>query len=330
MQDANLKEILNLIINEDTDKANVLLHQWFVEQTKAVHENMMQEDDITSSIKDDQDAVKAEEFYGESDLSDDEGDDDSDDIDSEAAADVEDGSSDDDGLDDISDEIPADVTSVTTDPDVIKDQFSDLQADLARLQKEFDMMTGADTGLSDDMSDDMTDDSMDLENTEESVTEDADSDMDDADADSDADAGNDGDNAGEDDLDESFFSDLDFDELAEAVAMKPVKVSTKDGKEVGAEGTISQNKKSTLPQKTMTNRQGGTPVKIKSEEHSGFAREKSPTTKSNKTGDNSNACFMDGTSKVPSKGDSKAELNKTQGKVNDKSVISGTPKKKGV
>ena len=355
MQNANLKNILNLIINEDMDKANVLLHQWFVEQTKAVHENMMQEDDMTSSIKDDQDAIDSEEFYGESDLGEDddnEGDDDSAQVDADAASDVMSGDDDDAGLDDGTGDdassVPSDVTTVSTDPTVIGDQFSDLQADLARLQKEFEMISGggdasatdadADTdGMGTDSvpatdpSDDLASEGImedDGDDGEDDDGADSDSDSDDTDDD----AGDDDDDAGgDDDLDESFFSDLDFDDIAEAVAMKPVKKPTmKDGKEVGAEGSVNTNKKSSLPQKSLSKRQGGDPVEIKNDEHNGFAREKAPSTKTNKTGENSKPCFKDGTSKVPAKGSSKATLNKTQGKVNDKSVISGESKKKGL
>lgn len=343
MPNADLKKILNLIINEDSDKANVLLHQWFVEQTKAVHENMMQEDDMTSSIKSDQDAIDSEEFYGESDL----GDEDDTQVDAEAAADVDSGDDNDDGLDNSSDDsIPSDVTTVSTDPSVIGDQFSDLQADLARLQKEFEMMAGGGDSTGDTDSDDMDSDNLGTDDVaadlaSEGISEDEDDSDDEEDDDSlneddsddsddDSDDSDDGDN-GDDDLDESFFSELDFDDIAEAVALKPVKKPTmKDGKEVGAEGSVNPNKKSTLPQKSLSQRQGGNPVKIKNDEHSGYAREKAPTTKTNKTGENTKPCFKGGTSKVPAKGDSKASLNKTQGKTNDKSVISGESKKKGL
>lgn len=347
MQNADLKKILNLIINEDMDDANVLLHQWFVEQTKAVHESMMQEDDTTSSIKNDQDAIDSEEFYGESDLGedegndDDEGDNDSSQVDADAASEVMSGDDDDDDLDpsDSTGGVPDDVTDVSTDPGVIKDQFADLQSDLARLQKEFNMIAGngdegsldADADTDGMGTDDVPAIDPDSDLASEGITEDDSGDGDDDDDDDSA--GDDDDDAGGDDdgLDESFFSDIDFDDIAEAVAMKPVKKPTmKDGKEVGAEGSVNTNKKSSLPQKSLSQRQGGDPVEIKNDEHKGFEREKAPSTKTNKTGDNTKPCFKDGMSKVPSKGNSKATLNKAQGKVNDKSVISGEPKKKGL
>ena len=150
MQKVDLKKVLDMLINEEQDKAEGLLHQWFVEKTKAIHENLMQDDDVLENdIEDDQDEVQSEEFYGEAEGSEDE--DDGKEVDALASDDVSndlDGDDDDGTVDHVpgGDDEPftGSEEDMTTDPAAIMDQFDDLQSDLARLKAEFEKITGDD------------------------------------------------------------------------------------------------------------------------------------------------------------------------------------------
>ena len=71
MQKVDLKKVLDLVINEEMDSASGLLHQWLVEMTKSIHESLMQEDDdvlesddLTNGIEDDQKEIDSEEYFG--------------------------------------------------------------------------------------------------------------------------------------------------------------------------------------------------------------------------------------------------------------------------
>jgi hypothetical protein len=154
MQKVDLKKVLDMLINEEQDKAESLLHQWFVQKTKAIHENLMQDDDVLENdIEDDQDEVDSEEFYGEAEGSEDEDSDDSE-VDAMAADDAESDLDSPDMADDVpggnDDPFSGSEDDIVTDPAEIMDQFDDLQSDLARLKAEFEQITGA---SSDDMGD---------------------------------------------------------------------------------------------------------------------------------------------------------------------------------
>lgn len=317
MPKTDLKKILNLIINEEMEQADSLLHKWFVEQTRQIHESILEDD---GSIKRDQDSIEAEEYFGEDDLS---GDLDDDSLDRDAEDEAEQSTDDDDGLDDSDDTESGE--DLSTDPEEISDQFDDMTAQLERLQKEFLAITGEEDEDDDSIDSQGIGDSevpdMDSEDdlTSEGITEDEDEDEDEN---SDEDS---------DDLDESLFDDIDFDSLSEDISLKPVKTKTGKG-EVGNGKSFKENGKSPLPQEKVSNRVKGTPVKIKSDDHKGFDREKSPSLKDSATGDNSRKCSMAGTSKVPPKGSNKATLNKEEGfgKNNSQSPISGKMRKKTV
>jgi hypothetical protein len=156
MQKVDLKRVLEMLINEEQPKAEALLHRWFVEKTKVIHESLMQEDDVlepddlTKRLEDDQDQIKAEEYYGEDDDEDElEGGDDKevDDLATDGATsdlDSDDGMSDDsgDGMPD-DDGMTGDDGS-ESDIEGVKSQFDDLQSDLLRLKSEFEKIVGGD------------------------------------------------------------------------------------------------------------------------------------------------------------------------------------------
>ncbi len=169
MQKVDLKKVLDMLINEEQYNAEELLHQWFVEKTKVIHESLMQEDDVlelddlTKGIEDDQDEVKAEEYYGEDEEEEDDDDDPA--VDALAADnakssidDVSFDTGDSDGVEMPGDDVPGDAEDsftgdpqdMTTDPDAIKDQFNDLQSDLARLKAEFEKIVGGEEGGGDE------------------------------------------------------------------------------------------------------------------------------------------------------------------------------------
>lgn len=73
MQKTILEQALDLLINHEQEKASALLHEWIVEQTKIVHESIMQDETVSDEIESDIKEIEAEEMYGES-AEDDEGD----------------------------------------------------------------------------------------------------------------------------------------------------------------------------------------------------------------------------------------------------------------
>ena len=166
MQRVDLKKVLEMLVNEEQGNAENLLHQWFVDKTKSIHESLMQEDDdvldedATKDIKDDEDSIEAEEYYGDGDLSEDEEDDHH--IDSLAAADVQDGSedldvSDFDNDDGSEDDLDGDLDD-ESEPDEegeqtiagLADEVEGLQSELQRLKSEFAKIQGGEDEDSDE------------------------------------------------------------------------------------------------------------------------------------------------------------------------------------
>lgn len=293
----DLQKVLEMLINEEQEQATGLLHQWFVEQSKAVHESIMQEDDgvlegddQTQEIEDDQDAIKSEEYYSEA-----EGDDeDAEDADVEADADVEVDADDADvdaGLD-------ADVDVAD---DEVQDQIEDLQADLARLKAEFNALMG-------------------VEEKEHDADIDGDGDIADVDAgeEEEAEVAKEGLTLEAEEVEESEEAIEEGDEFAdldESFKLEPVAdPNLSGGKEIGKAGaSVSVNDKSPIPQKKGEARVGGAAVEIKAKEHKGYAREAAPEVKKSpllKNQVKNAAADLEGVSK---EGDKSAVLNKKDG-----------------
>lgn len=132
MAKIELGKVIDLIIKEDNASVDALLENWFRQQTKIIHESIMESDDIAE----DQDEIEQEEFFGSDDLNESEDDED----DSGEASD----------LIDPSDEDVVNIKDFTTDPDAIQDQFNDVEDDLDRLKAEFDAIMGNTEEESDD------------------------------------------------------------------------------------------------------------------------------------------------------------------------------------
>jgi hypothetical protein len=156
MQRVDLKKVLEMLVNEEQGNAENLLHQWFVEKTKSIHESLMQEDDdvldedATKDIEDDQESIEGEEYCGGSDLKED--DDDDHHIASLAATDVQDDddfdvsdfdNSDNEDSEEGSDDLEGSTES-SEEPSVenLADEVKDLQSELERLKSEFAKIQG--------------------------------------------------------------------------------------------------------------------------------------------------------------------------------------------
>jgi hypothetical protein len=304
MQKVDLKKVLDMLVNEEQDSAEGLLHQWFVEKTKAIHERMIQEDDIfetddlTKSIEDDQDAIEAEEYYGEDEDSP-MGDEDDGAIDADAASDVEaDDGSDDDMAGDT--DVPADVTTMATDPKAIQDQFADLQSDLARLKAEFAKITGMDAS---DTSMDPTADSTATDPSAPSA------------------------DASElDDPMESIFTEEDFADLEESFELEKVTGHDMTTPEyAGAGGKFTGTDTRSIALNKGPDIMKGKPVEIKSPEYKGgWNRQEAPPVKQGPLARNQVKKSTDDLEEVPPMGPKGALLNSTKdwGKVSPKDMNS--------
>jgi hypothetical protein len=144
MKTVDLSKVLEMLVNEEQSEASGLLHEWFVERSKQVHEELMSEDNtLSQDIEDDQDAIQAEEFYSE-----------------DEADDAEPGAEELDGDIEVGDEVAGD--DEMDGPELpaeasIADTIEDLEAVMARLKSEFAEITGADVA-SDDLGDGDLDD----------------------------------------------------------------------------------------------------------------------------------------------------------------------------
>lgn len=294
----DLQKVLEMLINEEQDQATGLLHQWFVEQSKAVHESIMQEDDgvlegddQTQDIEDDQDAIKSEEYYSEAEGDDEE----AEAADVEADADAEADAVDvdlDAGLDGAEVEDGADV----------QDQIEDLQADLARLKAEFNALMGVEEKEHD----------ADIDGDGEIAGADVDAEEEEAEV---AEEGLTLEAEEVEESEEAVLEDDDFADLEESFKLEPVAdPNLSGGKEIGKAGAaVSVNDTSPIPQKKGEARVGGAAVEIKAKEHKGYAREAAPEVKKSPLLKNQvkNAkADLEGVSK---EGDKSAVLNKKDG-----------------
>jgi hypothetical protein len=98
------------------------------------------------------------------------------------------------------------------------------------------------------------------------------------------------------------------------------KLQNVEGAQVGEEGKVPVNKKSTLPSKKSDKRVGGEPVEIKADEHKGHALEKAPVVKDAPVKGHVQNSKDDPKKVGAEKG---ALLNKMDGSVNTQSPISG-------
>jgi hypothetical protein len=312
----NMRSILEQSVihhlNGDTEKAKQLFHEFVVARARQIHESMRNgEDPLVENF--DEETV-SETYFGEDDLA-------------EVEDDVEGDEGFGDEVEDAGDEVEDDLGIEGDDEDAAGDfdfdaedgegeegdvdfeeRLEDLQAELERLTAEFEDMQGGDDAAGDfdddvDMADDMQDDMGDEQVAEGDLNIDIE------------------------------HEDDDFEKLGESITSELEKVTADlktDGKEVGAGGKFAQQKRSTLPQKGLTARQGGEPVTIKSSQHKGFERETAPSVADMKKRRNTLAKSKDALGVVPS---AKAAEGKEVGaggkttSVNTKSPTSGVGRK---
>lgn len=289
MNKVDLNQVLDLLISEDRDSASKLLHNWFVDMSKGIHESMMQEEDEVlederlQDIEDDKDDIESEEFYGESDLGDEEG-----------AGDAEVGGE--EGA-----EAGAEFGDAeAAEPETVEDRVEDLEATLAGLKAQFaELMGGAEDApeaeAGEEGEGEVEGEESETENTFESKDEDEDEDK--------------------EEVDESLFDESDFADLEESFELEPVKnPSMMGGQEIGSDGKkIAVNDVSPLPSKKGPDRVGGKPVEIKAKEHRGHERETAPGVKQMPLLKNQVKTADANLTPVSKEGDKSAMLNKKDG-----------------
>ena len=163
-----MQQLLDLIVNEEMDKANELFHEIVVEKSRDIYENLIakEDDDLEESDKDDEDKKEkddeVEEGFGAEMPQDDAEEHDPAGAlmhDTEVDADGEDGEEHDEFGSDEEGDSPA-----------TKDDIQDLEDALAELKAEFEALMG-DEGSSDDSEDDDSED----DDSEDDDSEDDDS-----------------------------------------------------------------------------------------------------------------------------------------------------------
>lgn len=324
MQKVELNKVLDLLIAEDRDQAEKMLHEWFVGKSKSILEELMQEDDeALDGIQSDKDEIESEEYYGDADLNE-AGDEDEAEADMDADAEV---AGDEAEMGDMGDEaeMSADMGDMGGEPAIeevpVEDKVEDLEAQLASLKAEFDKLMGveevehgedfnADGAIEGDMDgmDDMgADDQFAAEGVFESEEDDAE----------------DLDEAKEED-DDAEELDEDFQDLEESFELEKVKnPDMSEGSEAGDGGKVAVSKDSPIPQKKTTDRVGGNAVEMKGKTHKGYAREASPAVNSKPILKNQVKNAKADLEAVKPEGDKSALLNKGPAADKGKSPIGG-------
>lgn len=280
MKTVDLNKVLEMLVNEEHTEAAGLLHEWFVERSKQIHEELVAEDNtLSQDIEDDQEAIQSEEFYSEAEGDDESAEDEAGEEAPEADVDAEAPVADADAEMDGEFETPAEVSA----EEELGDTIEDLEAVMARLKAEFAAITGEEVPGDEEMGPEMDAD----------VAEPVDMDMD-----GDIDA-----------------VDGDFADLEESWTLEPVKdPNLNGGKEIGADGAkVAVNDKSPLPEHDADARVGGKAVEIHAEEHHGYDREPAPEVKAKPLLKNQVKKSTDGRTKVSKEGDKSAMLNSKEG-----------------
>ena len=339
MSNNKLLKVMDYLINEQEDKARELLHQLFIEKARAIHEELMSEDDMEEEtigghkghslgdeIQHNMDEVEEEEHNGDGtmnmedvdlhdavdDLSGDLGDDDdmvgvSDDDDDEEADDDEEEADDDeeeaDDEEEEADDEEADADMEHEDESQEK-RISDLEQEIDELKAMYaDIRDGGDVDHHDE----------EKGKEEEGEVDEGWLDEDDEDLD-------------DEDLDE------EWNDLEESLDLETITVNAKKAAEVGS-GKFARpeaNTKSAVASNA-ANMNGAKPVVTKSKNHSGYGMESAPTSGDMKLGDNRRK--KGDMTTVSKEGSTKALINKDRsegfGAPNQKSPIgSGTTPKK--
>ena len=317
MRNTKLLKVMDYLINEQEDKARELLHQIFIEKARAIHESMihdeMDEDDevlggnegrgLAHEIEDNKNKIVDEEHYGDGTMEDIDLDDAVDDLSDDDQDEDDDMMSHDEDDDDMIDDEDEDEVVMSDDEedeeeDDEDERIHDLEQAIEDLKAEFDAIKHNEEHGSEHDSEDEHDE----DEHEEEVDE----------------------NWMQDDLDESF------DDLDESLELEEVPVNMKKSGEVGS-GKFSRTEVNTKSP-VASNRvslNGAEPVKIRSKDANGFARQSAPSSTEMKgASSNRRKKASDGMSTVSKEGNSRALLNKDRsegfGAQNTKSPLGST------
>lgn len=353
MAKSKLEQVLEHLVNGNEDRAKELLHQVFIEKARAIHEELINDDDELEDdvlggdegeqlrhelmrhddhIDDLSDEIDAEEIMGE-------GDDEALDADlGDAELDMDDAAMDMDDAELDMDDADADLDMGGdedfggSDDDVlgnIDDTMGDLESALEQLKAEFEKLEGGEG--SDEFGDE------DFGSEDDLGGDDADFGGEEGGEEFDFEQGDEGDE-GEEEMDE-MFTEEDFDDLAEAIELEKVSIPTSG--EVGA-GKYSprdanERSKSPLPA-SQTQRFGAEPIKTgKGATASGYNRETAPTSqktkilpKDNRRKTDTQDTENEQTGNYGAKDESKSALDSTDrtfGKGNSTSPLTRAPRK---
>jgi hypothetical protein len=302
MKTVDLNKVLEMLVNEEHTEAAGLLHEWFVERSKQIHEELMAEDNtLSQDIEDDQEAIQSEEFYSEAEGDDADAEAGEEDLEADADAEVA-------GEEPVAD-VDADMVGGEELPaeETVADTIEDLEAVMARLKAEFAEITGAEVA-GDEVEGPEMDGEMEVDAAEpvdfggdEEVVADESLTFESEEV--------------EEEAEEVTESEDDFADLEESWTLEPVKdPNLNGGKEIGADGAkVALNDKSPLPEHDADARVGGAAVEIHAEEHHGYDREPAPEVKSKPLLKNQVKKSTDGRTKVSKEGDKSAMLNSKAG-----------------
>lgn len=334
-----LTKVLEYLIKNQEDKAKELLHQVFIEKARAIHEELMSEDDMSEEHMDEEEMSEEhahdmeideasdsdlggappgyKDYAGDDEVdvvggSGDMGKDMTDDIESmdheidmeEMMNEVEDTEVTDTEVDSDGDMETMDRTEVKSDgADMTKveDKMSEVEAALSAIRAELEKINADD------------DNEEEVSDTETKV----DADVKDADEDEDDDKKEEDASIEEEEMDETWNLDEDFDDLAESldleVVTKDMEKSQKTPKDAGSASSgmsTGDKAKSPVPA-SQTSRMGAKPVKTgEGPTHKGYNLEAAP--KSDKlvgTDDNRRKTAEAGMKKMPKEGVPGAKLN---------------------
>lgn len=321
MSKTKLEKVLEHLLNNQEGQAKALLHQIFIEKARAIHEDLMtqeeedlsvggtgdDEDDFLSGVKshsddieDDEDEIEFEEIMSEDDDAEVSDSDDMDDMVDGDVADIDAG--DEEGMEHETGEMQG-----------MEQGIDALSKALEELQAEFDRLQGHDAGEEEDQEHGELVDMGDEGDDDHDVM----------------DAGEEG------DVEEDWLHEDQWDDLAENVNLDTVTTdmlsSQKTPGEVGSgkfASDVGRSAKSPVPA-SQKERMGAKPVETgKGATASGFERQSAPSSATLKhtQGDNRRSKSTQGMSEVSKEGASGALLNKsTEG--NKKSPLSRAPEK---
>lgn len=278
MNKKDYETVVNLIIDEDFNKANALISKIMEQKTKSIYKQRLIED---GDLKNPEDIEKEEDSI--------------------------DVVSDKDGNDDINSEIEDETTTEEdpeSSPEEIKYQFLDIQKDFDRLKSEFEKVLG--TNLDSD-NEEVTTDTVETDIDEDCYDSDIPNENDEASPLTFANESEEDDGENLDSDDDNIFSDDDLNDIAESLELSTVKVDMKNPKEAGTGKSVKTDDKSFVD---THEGEVGEPIKIKSSSNrKGEGREPAPVVK-DPSYKSTNVMDL---KKVEKEGDKSAKLNSKDG-----------------